>query len=335
MVQELLCIGRRGRLKRILKVEMNMDDKSLRSKIAGLQNTGACPESGSADGARPSDVESHFARLSNLLNKLRSISDRTGAVKSRVSGRSDDFELFASAALKEAECADLIEESLETELTSLLSELKQKHEALQAREMALSTFEEAVKAKVAELQSRVRRQETELTDRETERQQLTTERDRLVNRLHEAELTAKHAAAEARQFKERLESEFSALKLNVVKREESVAAMKSDLRGEEGDQKTDIENLQLRLQNTEEKLASQERELKEKEIGIQAAAVREAEMGKLIDRLSSECEKLSADLCEKGLIISRLEDTAPFFSGGKAWQKVLRLMQGSRVLRRQ
>ena len=61
--------------------------------------------------------------------------------------------------------------------------------------------------------------------------------------------------------------------------------------------------------NAEAKLESQERTVKEKEAGIHAAALREKEIGKLIERLSSECEKLSAELCEKELIISRLEDT--------------------------
>src|SRR5262245_52883087 len=43
----------------------------------------------------------------------------------------------------------------------------------------------------------------------------------------------------------------------------------------------------------------QQKTLQEREAGIHAAALRENEIGKLIERLSSECEKLSAELWEK------------------------------------
>src|SRR5215510_1834117 len=86
--------------------------------------------------------------------------------------------------------------------------------------------------------------------------------------------------------------------------------------------------------NAEAKLESQERTLQEKEAGIHAAALREKEIGKLIERLSSECEKLSAELCEKELFISRLKDTTRpyFFNGTRAWGKIPRVMQVGRLL---
>src|SRR5262249_10375175 len=130
------------------------------------------------------------------------------------------------------------------------------------------------------------------------------------------------------------EGEVRTLRLDMGKREDRVGARQSDLHRVEGDQKTDIENLQLRLQDAEAKLESQERTLKEKEAGIHAAALREKEIGKLIERLSSECEKLSAELCEKELIISRLEDTTrhSFFNGAKAWGKIPSVMRVGRLL---
>jgi len=134
-----------------------------------------------------------------------------------------------------------------------------------------------------------------------ERQQLRSERDHLVCCLNEAELAARRPEA---------------------------------LHQVEEDQKTDIENLQLRLQDAEAKLESQERTVQEKEAGIHAAALREKEIGKLIERLSSECEKLRAELCEKELIISRLENRTrhSFFNGAKAWGKIPRVMQVGRLL---
>src|SRR5215813_4499693 len=300
-----------------------MLDESLQFEIATLQNTEAKSELGSAGDCRPPEIESHLNRLLNLWNRLKLITDRASDAKSLSLARSQDFELLAIAALREAEYADLIEQSMETELTTLCGELKQKAEALQARETTLVRLEETSKAKLAELENRIQNQENQLTDRDTERQQLRSERDHLVRRLNETELAAKRPEAQVCTFS-----------LDMAKREDPVGARQSDLHRVEGDQKTDIENLQLRLQDAEAKLESQERTLKEKEAGIHAAALREKEIGKLIERLSSECEKLSAELCEKELIISRLKDTTRYylFNGAKARGKILRVMQVGRLL---
>src|SRR5215471_15802847 len=208
-----------------------MLDESLQFEIATLQNTEAKSELGSASDDHPPEIDSHLNRLLNLWNRLKSITDRASDVKSRSLARSQDFELLAIAALREAEYADLIEQSMETELTTLCGELKQKDEALQARETALVRLEETSKAKLAELEDRIQNQDNELTDREIERQQLRSERDHLVHRLNETELAAKRPEAEA---------QVSALSLQMVKREDSVDARESDLHRVEGDQKTDI-----------------------------------------------------------------------------------------------
>jgi chromosome segregation ATPase len=305
-------------------------DESLESEIARLKNSRTNSELGSPGDERPPEIESHFNRLSNLLNKLKSITDQAPDINSRYSSLSHDFEMLVIAALREAECADLIEKSMETDLTSLCGELKRKDEALQAREMALARLEETSKAKLAELDGRIQIQQTQLKDLESTRQQLTIEKDHLAKRLNEAALSAKQAEAEASQLTERLEAEYSARRLDTATREESLAARESDLLRAEADQKTEIENLQLRLQEMESKLASQERALNEKDRGIHAASVREAGMGKLIERLSAECEKLSAELCEKQSMTSRFETKTrgSFIKGGKAWEKVLNLVRG-------
>src|SRR5215510_7675479 len=86
--------------------------------------------------------------------------------------------------------------------------------------------------------------------------------------------------------------------------------------------------------NAEAKLESQETTLQEKEAGIRAAALREKEIGRLIERLSSECEKLSAELCEKELIISRLGNRTrrSFFNGAKTWGNFSYLIRDDRHL---
>ncbi|MGE5303566.1 MAG: hypothetical protein ACM3TN_09580 [Alphaproteobacteria bacterium] len=309
-----------------------MFDKSLRSEIARLQSPGAKSELGSAGDGRPPEIESHVNRLLNLLKKLKSINEQSEDTNSHEGASARDFDLLVIAALREAECADLIEKTMDADLTGLCNELKRKDEALQARETALVKLEEASTAQLAELENRVQDQETQLRNMKLEEKKLAAERDRLAHDLSEAVLAARHAEADARRLQERMKEELSPLKLQAAKREEFPEANKPDLHRVEGDQKKEIEALQQQLQETEVKLASQEKELAEKERTIHAAGLRETELGKLIERLSAECEKLSAELYEKKILISRFEDKthASIIPGGKAWEKVARLMRSNR-----
>jgi DNA repair exonuclease SbcCD ATPase subunit len=303
-------------------------DESLRREIARLQNSGAKAESGG--GNQSGEVESHVNRLLKLLKKLESINDRSDGTKSRAPGGAQDFDLLVIAALREAECADLIEKTMEADLTALCNEIKRKDEALQARETALTRLKETSDAQLSELEGCIQDQANCLRKLQAEQQELTTERDHLVTRLRAADLAAKHAEAHARQFKQRMEEELSALRTE-LKNRGSVDVNKADGCAD-GDQEREVEALQLRLQETEAKLANHDTDLKEKERAIHAAGMREKELGKLIERLSAECEKLSAELCEKGLTMSGAEDkTRPsFISGGKAWVKIIGLVRAGR-----
>ncbi|HEX9143677.1 MAG TPA: hypothetical protein VGA09_05345 [Candidatus Binatia bacterium] len=306
-----------------------MFDESLRFEIARLQKSGAKSESNSAGDGRPPETETHVNRLLNLLKKLKSINDRADDTHSRASASSHDFDLLVIAALREAECADLIEKTMEADLTSLCNELKRKEEAHQAREIALVRLEEASKSQLAELESRIQNQDDQLRNLQTEQQELTVERNHLVDRLRKAESAAKQAERDARQFKQRIEEEYSALRSQLAERDESPNAANSDGAHAQGDHEKELQTFQLRLQELEAKLASQERELKEKEHAVHAAGVRETELGKLIERLSAECEQLSAELYDKKLMMSQLEDKTrnSLIHGGKAWGKVVRLVR--------
>ena len=265
---------------------------------------------GVSEGALP-DIENHANRLLGLLNELRSFADDA-----------------CDAVLREAECADRMEETMGTEINALRDQIREKEESLQAQETALAQFEETAKAKYAELESRIQDRETQLNNRDIQSQQLASERDFLVDRLKEAELAAEQAEAREHEFTARLEAEFTDLKLQLAKREESLGVRELALARHEGDLRTSIQNLQLRLQETEAKLVSRERELKQKEAIIDTAAARETEIGKLIERLSAECEKLSGELCEKRIRITRLQDkTRHSTNGGSVWKKVFNLVQ--------
>ena len=139
----------------------------------------------------------------------------------------------------------------------------------------------------------------------------------------------KYSTADAAEdLRDQIESEFTDFRLQLEKRAESLRTRELALSRHEGELRTSIQSLQLRLQETEAKLASRERELKQKDDLSDAAAVRETEIGRFIERLSSECDKLSAELCEKRLLITRLQrKTRHSTNGGKVWKKVLGLAQ--------
>jgi putative ABC transport system permease protein len=262
-----------------------------------------------ADNVSVSDIENHADRLFKLLNELRSLTERA-----------------CDAALREAESADTIEETLKAEIAKLRVQLEQKDEFVAAAETALAGLEETAAAKLAELENLIQDKDQQLDEQSIQLHRLTSERNSLISRSKEAEVAVKEAQSQARQFTERLEAERAELRLQVATREESLEAKEAALNKTEGDLRTNIQNLQLRLQDTEVNLVKRERELKEKDNVIQAAAVREREIGKLIQRLSSECEKLTAEVCEKGLVIAQLEDkTRQSTNGGKVWKKVLGL----------
>jgi chromosome segregation ATPase len=259
---------------------------SLRSKIVEFPNTNGVAakldgngQSGKAIGddknlvadgveKHPPIIETHANRLLNLLNELRSFADQA-----------------CDAVLREAACADHIEETMRTDINGLLDQIKEKDESLKAREVVLAQLEETSKAKFAELESRIRDQESQLKNREIQSQHLVSERDLLVSRLKEAELAAEQAEAKAHEFTERMEAELTDLRLQLAKREESLAARDLALSRFEGDLRTHIQNLQLRFQSTEARLASREKEVKQKQEVIHPASAGEPEIGKLIDRL--------------------------------------------------
>ena len=256
------------------------------------------------------DVETHANRLFSLLSELKSFADQA-----------------CDAVLKEAECADRIEESMETEINRLRDQIKEQQESLQARDLALAKLDEAANTRLAVLESRIQDQETQLKSRSIQLQHLVSERDFLVGRVRETELAAEQAEVRSQQRTERMEAELTDLKLQLAQREEDLAAKELALSRHEGDLRAGIQNLQFRLQETEAKLAGRDRELKQKDALIDAAANREIEIGRLIERLSSECESLSMELCDKRLMITQLPDKMRHAGGNRGWKKVLGLTQ--------
>jgi chromosome segregation ATPase len=220
-------------------------------------------------------VRTQANRFMNVINELKSVSDRV-----------------CDAADRETDCDEQSEQNKKAELTTLRLQLKE--ESLKARGLALRELEEAWKAKLQQNENQLRRREIQLSVREGALARLTSKVYAVISRLNQAE-------SESQKKAERLEAELTEVKHQLKAKDERLTANEPILEKMQGELKEKIKEFELRLQATEGKLQSCETELKQKETLIQAAAAKEAEMGKLIKSLSSECDKLSSELHQKSI----------------------------------
>src|SRR5262245_51976341 len=75
-------------------------------------------------------VNTHTNYLLKLFDELRSFADQA-----------------CDAVIREARCADRIEETMAVEIKALQEQIKEKEEFLQARDLVLARFEETMNAK--------------------------------------------------------------------------------------------------------------------------------------------------------------------------------------------
>jgi len=255
-------------------------------------------------GPNDPDIASQTDQLLELINELKSITDRA-----------------CDAAVRESECAERIEESKGNEVANLQVRLKEKEEALAARDAALRERDEKSSAKIQDLEMQLRDRKTRLEVREIEVEDLKTNLRDMTTRLHGAESQAREASG-------RLGAEITELARQLKETQTELEAKDHQLRDADGDLKAKNQDLEVRLQDLESQLQSGDAELKAKESLIQAAAARELEIGKLISRLSEECRKLSGELHEKSLIVAQLEKKQRhFISDGAVWKKVIGRMK--------
>src|SRR5215470_5841882 len=79
-----------------------------------------------------SHSNTHTNHLLKLFDELRSFADQA-----------------CDAVIREARCADRIEETMAVEIKALQEQIKEKEEFLQARDLTLARFEETTNAKLA------------------------------------------------------------------------------------------------------------------------------------------------------------------------------------------
>ena len=263
----------------------------------GANHANATANKGGPNGP---DIASQTDELLELINELKSITDRA-----------------CDAAVRESECAEQIEESKGTEVANLQLRLREKDEALAARDAALREKDEISKAKIQDLEIQLRERKTQLDVREIEVEELKANLRDMTTRLQDADSQAQEANG-------RLGAEMTELARQLKETQTELEAKDHQLRHADGDLKAKNQDLEVRLQDLESQLQSGDAELKAKENLIQAAAARELEIGKLISRLSEECRKLSAELHEKSRIVAQLEKKQRHFIGdGAVWKKVL------------
>jgi chromosome segregation ATPase len=237
----------------------------------------------------------------DALDNLKSASDRV-----------------CDLAGRETEPAGPVEQNTKTEIAALRLQLRE--ESLKARVVALREMEEAWRAKIELIQNQVRAREVQLRVRESNLARLATKVYGVIGRLNETE-------AEAQRKTEQLESEIAGLRQQLQERDERLAAKKATPELAEA-LKENIKELEQQLQAAEQKLQSCESELKTKENLIQAAAAKEAELGKLIARLSSECERLASGARSKSPVASQLEKKQErSLTDSPVWKKIVGRIQ--------
>jgi chromosome segregation ATPase len=288
----------------ILSIQTKNIDEGISSCKSG---TGKAQDSSNAakqlNGDHLPQIESYTSRVFNLLSDFKCLSERA-----------------CIAALRKAESADRLEESMVSAIITLRNQLDERDEDLQAKDEALKRLETRWRTKFEQLEVGTRKKAVQPPMGESAQEAST--------RPFNAELALQNTDFQQERLAEDLEAEIAALKLQLVSRTACLEEKELSLKRAEAELRASLQNYLIRVQETEAKLAAAETELEQKKILIETAALRESEICKLMDRLSSECEQLTEELHDKIALIARLEEkNHDHPAGDKAWKRVIGLEQ--------
>lgn len=286
-------------------------DRALDDDCGSIETPVNRADSASSAVDELTEIQSHTHRLLDLLSDLKTVTDRA-----------------CIAALRESESADRMEESMADAIDTLRDQLEERDADLQAKDEAIKRLDTIWKTKYQRVEACARAREAQLAERESELQAAKAEAEQLGVRLLQAEAALERVESGRGESAQRFEAELAAVRLQLLSKEACLQEKEQALRKSEAELRVAMQNHRLRLQQAEGRFAYCETELKHKQSLIDAAALRENEIGKLIKRLSSECEKLTRELQEKTALLASLEDKnhTPA-GGGKVWKKVIGLMQ--------
>ncbi|TMA87572.1 MAG: hypothetical protein E6J74_29620 [Deltaproteobacteria bacterium] len=252
------------------------------------------------------DIEVQANQLLDYINKLTSLADRA-----------------CNTAILQTETVQLIEENRNAEITNLRNQLEQQSAQFREQQLAMVRLEEGSKAQITALEIQLRQAEIQRNE-EKELRILRRKNVGLISRLDEAEEIAKQAETRIHEQLTPLNREVAELRLQLANRDKTIQAKNNMIKTIELDFRAKIVELEQRLRDSETTLHELQTTIKEKDALIQATAGKEAEIGKLIKRLSTECDKLNTELQEKSRIPAQLEPKkAPSVTDSKIWRQVI------------
>jgi len=257
------------------------------------------------------EIENQANQLLDYISKLSSLADRA-----------------CVTAIQQTETAQRSEESRQTEVATLRNQLEQSTVALQERNLAFTMLENSTRDQVLTFEQRLRSTERQLEERENEIGSLNRQMHELANRPVNPGYTEQQLQEEVAKRTTALDQEITTFKSQLSQRDEMLQSKANLFKKAETDFRANIIELEHRLKEAGSKLQAQETQLKDKEIVIQATAAKEAEIGKLIKRLSQECENLSNELQEKTRLMGQLEMRKPQAPIDKnVWRRMIGRLQ--------
>jgi chromosome segregation ATPase len=256
------------------------------------------------------DIEIQADQLLAYIDKLTSLADRA-----------------CNTAIRQNETTHLIEENRRSEMINLRSHLDQQGAQLHEQQLALVRLEHESKAKIATLETQLQLTKFQRNE-QSELDSLRADNQSLARGLHEAQALAKQTQSRVQGDVGPLNQQVADLKLQLAKRDEMIQSKNSAIKNIELEFRAKILALEQNLRDTQAELNTHEAKLKEKDALIQATAAKEAEMGNLIKRLSSECANLSNELHEKNLRLAQAEPKqSPPIAEARIWRRVIGRLQ--------
>jgi chromosome segregation ATPase len=252
------------------------------------------------------DIEIQADQLLAYINKLTSLADRA-----------------CSTAIRQNETTHLIEENRRSEMINLRNHLDKQSAQLHEQQLTLVRLEHESKAKIADLERQL--QQASFHRGEANKlESLRNENADLARRLQQAESLAKQARSRTQGDVAPLNQEVAELRLQLANRDKMIQTKNNMIKTVELDYGAKIVELEQRLRDSETKLQELQTTIKEKDALIQATAGKEAEIGKLIKRLSTECDRLNTELQEKSHSPAQLEPKkAQSVTDSKIWRHVI------------
>jgi len=252
-------------------------------------------------------------QANQLLDYIAKLSSSTGRAWSTVT--------------RQSQSTQTIDGNCQTEVASLRTQLQESFTFLEKQRRELDSLEKTSKAQLSELENQLRERDAQLNERETELKHLRAEITCLLNRL-EAEESNKQSESGLQEQIDPLNQEIAALKSQLTRRDEVIQAKNSALRKVELEYRATVSEREQRLRDMEAKIQNLEAQLKEKDAVIQATASKEAEIGKLIKHLSTECQNLNIELQEKTRLLNEADRNKPQPAAeGKSWHRVIGRLQ--------